>query len=52
MHMRLNFYKNLFWVYEFKKSRLNSVFFRNVTHSNILESKYNRQFYPRYKSQT
>ena len=27
-------------------------FFRNVTHSNTLESKYNRQFYPRYKSQT
>ena len=26
-------------------------FFRNITHSNTLESKYNPQFYTRYKSQ-
>ena len=34
------------------KSYLNSILFRNVTHSNTLESKYNPQFYTRYKSQT
>ena len=27
------------------KSHLNFVLFKNVTHSNILESKYNPQFY-------
>ena len=34
------------------KSHLNSVLFRNVTHSNTLQSKYNPQFDTRYKSQT
>ena len=31
------------------KSHLNSVLFRNVIHGNTLESKYNPQFYTRYK---
>ena len=34
------------------KSHLNSVLFRNVIHSYTLESKYNPQFYTRYKGQT
>ena len=34
------------------KSYLNYILFRNATHSNTLESKYNPQFYTRYKSQT
>ena len=34
------------------KSHLKSAVFRNVTHSNTVESKYNPQFYTRYKSQT
>ena len=33
-------------------SRLSSVLFRNVTHNNTLEFKYNPQFYTRYKIQT
>ena len=34
------------------KSRLNSVLFRNVTHSNTVEFKYNPQFYAWYQIQT
>ena len=34
------------------KSHINSVMFRNVIYSNTLESKYNLDFYARYKRQT